>query len=159
MLDTESFVTSAKNGLFDQLLNSIDQRFGEGSNYSEYQDDPVGFGEQVLGETYTDEVQTLMKSVRDNPVTVAISANATGKTHGAARVGVWFYKAFPDAIGFINGYGSARTFDLRDGRPMMSYDYYLGLRRPAEEAIADLKELMFLISVRVPSSSLPAGRR
>ena len=55
-----------------------------------------------------------------------------------------YYKAFPDAIGFINGYGSARTFDLRDGRPMVSYDYYLGLHRPTDEAIADLKELMTL---------------
>jgi hypothetical protein len=53
-----------------------------------------------------------------------------------------YYKAFPDVIGFINGYGSARTFDLRDGRPMISYDYYLGIHRPTDEAIADLKELM-----------------
>lgn len=55
-----------------------------------------------------------------------------------------YYKAFPDVIGFINGYGSARTFDLRDGRPMISYDYYLGIHRPTDEAIADLKELMAL---------------
>lgn len=59
-----------------------------------------------------------------------------------------YYKAFPDAIGFINGYGSARTFDLRDGRPMLSYDYYLGLSRPTEEAIADLEELIALNSKR-----------
>ncbi|MEX0326182.1 MAG: hypothetical protein AB3N33_08860 [Puniceicoccaceae bacterium] len=55
-----------------------------------------------------------------------------------------YYKAFPDVIGFINGYGSARTFDLRDGRPMISYDYYLGIRRPTDAAIADLKELIAL---------------
>lgn len=36
-----------------------------------------------------------MESVRDNPVTIAQSANATGKTHGAARAAVWFYKCFP----------------------------------------------------------------
>jgi hypothetical protein len=69
----------------------------KGSGYSQYHDDPVGFGEQVLGETYTDEVRTMMESVRDNPVTIAKSANATGKTHGAARVSVWFYKCFPDS--------------------------------------------------------------
>ena len=97
MLETESFVTSAKNGLLDQLLNSIDQRFGEGSDYSEYQGNPIGFGENILSEAYTDDIKILMESVRDNPVTVAVSANATGKTHGAARVGVWFYKTFPDA--------------------------------------------------------------
>lgn len=55
-----------------------------------------------------------------------------------------YYKAFPDVIGFINGYGSARTFDLRDEKPMISYDYYLGLNRPEEEAIADLEELIQL---------------
>jgi len=59
-----------------------------------------------------------------------------------------YYKAFPDVIGFINGYGSARTFDLRDGRPMISYDYYLGVRRPTDEAVADLQELITLNSKR-----------
>jgi len=39
----------------------------------------------------------MLESVRDNPVTIAISANATGKTHGAARAGVWFYKAFTES--------------------------------------------------------------
>ncbi len=55
-----------------------------------------------------------------------------------------YYREFPDAIGFINGYGSARTFDLRDGRPLISYDYYLDVNRPVEEAAADLEELIQL---------------
>jgi len=55
-----------------------------------------------------------------------------------------YYEQFPDAIGFINGYGTARTFDLRDGRPMISYDYYLDVARPVDEAAADLEELMQL---------------
>lgn len=38
-----------------------------------------------------------MNSVRDYPITVARSANATGKTHAAARIAIWFYKAFPDS--------------------------------------------------------------
>jgi len=57
----------------------------------------VAFGEHVLGETYTDEVKFMMESVRDNQITVAKSSNATGKTHGAARVAAWWYKAFPDS--------------------------------------------------------------
>lgn len=52
-----------------------------------------------------------------------------------------YYEGMPDALGFINGYGPASTFDLRDGRPFISYDYYLGEDRPREEAIADLREL------------------
>ncbi len=67
-----------------------------------------------------------------------------GNTELTKEVGDRYYENFPDVIGFINGYGSARTFDLRDDRPMISYDYYLGLRRPAEEAIADLEELINL---------------
>lgn len=39
----------------------------------------------------------MMESVRDYPITIAKSANATGKTHGAARVAVWFYKCFAEA--------------------------------------------------------------
>jgi hypothetical protein len=55
-----------------------------------------------------------------------------------------YYREFPDVLGFINGYGTARTFDLRDGKPFISYDYYLDVDRPVEEAIADIDELMQL---------------
>jgi hypothetical protein len=82
-----------KKTLYDDLFHSIDQKFGgDISDFSIYQDDPVGFGERVLGEEYTLEVKALMESVRDNPVTIAKSANAVGKTHGAARVALWWYK-------------------------------------------------------------------
>jgi hypothetical protein len=53
-----------------------------------------------------------------------------------------YYEGMPDAIGFINGYGPANTYDIRDGKPLISFDYYLGERRPSEEAVADLQELM-----------------
>jgi len=65
--------------------------------FSDYQNDPVGFGTEVLGETYIDDVKAVMESVRDNPITIAKSANAVGKSHGAARIAVWFYKCFPGA--------------------------------------------------------------
>jgi len=55
-----------------------------------------------------------------------------------------YYQEFPDVIGFINGYGTARTFDLRDTRPFLSYDYYLDVERPEEEAAADVEELIQL---------------
>lgn len=60
--------------------------------YINYKADPVGFGQDKLGESYTDEVKTLLESVRDYPVTIAISATGTGKTHAAGRAAVWFYK-------------------------------------------------------------------
>lgn len=59
-----------------------------------------------------------------------------------------YYQEMPNAIGFINGYGPATTFDLRDGRPFVSYDYYLGEDRPRKEAIADLRELARLNTER-----------
>lgn len=90
----QSLINSLKNQLYDELLNSINHRFNGNSDFTQYQDDPIGFGEQVLKETYTDEVKAIMESVRDNPITLAKSANAQGKTHAAARIGVWWYKSF-----------------------------------------------------------------
>jgi hypothetical protein len=66
-------------------------------DFTQYQDDPVGFGEDILGETYTDDVKRMMESVRDYEITVAMSANSTGKTHGAGRIAIWFYLCFPDS--------------------------------------------------------------
>jgi hypothetical protein len=79
------------------MISSIDRVIGDDNTFNHYQSDPVGFGEDVLGETYTVEVKILMESVRDHPVTIAKSPNAVGKTHGAARVGIWWYKTFPDS--------------------------------------------------------------
>jgi hypothetical protein len=59
-----------------------------------------------------------------------------------------YYAAFPDVLGFINGYGPARTRDLRDTRPMLSYDYYIDPRRPREEVAADMNELIALNAKR-----------
>jgi hypothetical protein len=76
------------------LVERIDRRVGESVNFKQYQTDPVGFGEEILGERFTDDVKVMMESVRDNIITLARSANAVGKTHGAARVAIWFYKCF-----------------------------------------------------------------
>jgi hypothetical protein len=86
-----------KSVLYDRLFAGLDCIGGCGADFSAYQADPIGFGEQVLGETYTEDVKALMNSVRDYPITVARSANATGKTHGAARCAIWFFLAFHDA--------------------------------------------------------------
>ncbi len=72
------------------MINSLSDGLDDSADFAEFQGNPVAFGEEVLGETYTDDVKTLMESVRDNPVTVAISANATGKTHGALGSGCGF---------------------------------------------------------------------
>lgn len=67
------------------------------ADFFRYQADPIGFGQDILKEEYTDDVKRVMESVRDYPVTIARSANGVGKSHGAARIAVWFYKCFPGA--------------------------------------------------------------
>jgi hypothetical protein len=59
-----------------------------------------------------------------------------------------YYEQFPNVLGFINGYGTARTFDLRDTRPFLSYDYYLDVTRSTTEAAGDLEELIQLNPMR-----------
>ncbi len=54
--------------------------------YSKYQQDPMGFITEILGERLTVETQRVVESVRDNPVTIAQSANAIGKSFSAARI-------------------------------------------------------------------------
>ncbi|HEY5390737.1 MAG TPA: GxGYxYP domain-containing protein [Hanamia sp.] len=59
-----------------------------------------------------------------------------------------YYKNMPDVIGFLNGYAPSYTFSSKDGRPFISYDYYLDEKRPVEDAVSDLKELISLNSNR-----------
>jgi len=67
------------------------------NQYEQYQSNPVGFLENIIGGIYTDDIKILVESVRDNTITIAKSANATGKTHGAARTAVWFFLCFQDS--------------------------------------------------------------
>lgn len=52
-----------------------------------------------------------------------------------------YYENIPSALGFLNGYGPANTFDCRDGRPFLSYNYYVEVRKSVEEVAEDLREL------------------
>lgn len=77
--------------------DALNLDFGDCSDFAKYQDDPIKFGEEILKEQYTDDVKRMMESVRDYEITVAMSANSTGKTHGAARIAAWFYMCFSDS--------------------------------------------------------------
>jgi hypothetical protein len=81
-LDLSSAVLmNFRDGLLADTENS-----GRAGIYDQFQKDPVGFGEQVLKEHFTDDIKKVMESVRDNVVTLAESANAVGKTHGVLQV-------------------------------------------------------------------------
>lgn len=85
---------------FDVVRSQIESTLlgnGDEIDFSQYRDDPIRFGEEVFGETYTDDVKKLMLSVRDNRDTLAKSANATGKSHSAARIALWFFLCFPES--------------------------------------------------------------
>jgi len=64
-----------------------------------------------------------------------------GNTDLTEKVIDMYYKGMPEAIGFVNGYGAGYTFTVRDGRPFVSFDYYLSPHKPEADAVADLKEL------------------
>lgn len=52
-----------------------------------------------------------------------------------------YFENMPQAEGFVNGYGPANTYAQRDGRAMVSFEYYLSPMASEEEAVADLIEL------------------
>jgi hypothetical protein len=59
-----------------------------------------------------------------------------------------YFDRMPEAIGFINGYAPAYTFYEKDGRVLLSYDYYLSPDRSEDEAVADLLELAAINEAR-----------
>jgi hypothetical protein len=68
---------------------------------SVYQKDPVRFGNEVLGHHYYSDVENLMRSVVENPVTVAKSGNAVGKSYSSADIALWWFLVYEDAKVFI----------------------------------------------------------
>ena len=96
-----------------------------------------------------DEAKEMMAILDEHVMEIMDNSVADGNV---GTVDLWeetvdaYYEAFPDVIGFINGYGPARTRDLRGDQPMISYDYYIDPKRPREEVTADLNELIALNS-------------
>jgi hypothetical protein len=75
-------------------------------------------------------------------------ATVEGNTELTKDVVDSYYKGMPNAIGFINGYAPSYTFTVRDGKPFISFDYYLSPERSEVEAAADLEELAKINSKR-----------
>jgi len=67
--------------------------------------------------------------------------HAVGNADLPKRVVDAYYENLPAAAGFLNGYGPANTYDCRDGRPFISYNYYVDVKKPVEEVAEDLREL------------------
>ncbi|MBN2011309.1 hypothetical protein JW960_18335 [candidate division KSB1 bacterium] len=75
-------------------------------------------------------------------------ATIDGNTELTKEVVDAYYENMPNAIGFLNGYAPAFTFTSRNGRPLISYDYYLSPTRTEDDAVADLQELATINSKR-----------
>jgi hypothetical protein len=68
-------------------------------------------------------------------------ATVEGNTDLTKDVVDAYCAGMPEAIGFINGYAPSHTFGVRQGKPLVSFDYYLSETRPEADAAADLLEL------------------
>jgi hypothetical protein len=102
MLQPSDFPTESLDRIADIIIQSLPDAdlsalIASNQDYSIYRNDPVGFCEDVFGEIYTDDIKKVMESVWKNRITIAMSANSTGKTHAAARIAVAFRKIFPDS--------------------------------------------------------------
>jgi hypothetical protein len=75
-------------------------------------------------------------------------ATVEGNTDLTKEVIDAYYKGMPEEIGFINGYAPSHTFAIRDGKPLISFDYYLSETRPEADAAADLQELAAINATR-----------
>ncbi len=142
----------------DRFGKKADDRNGE---LLRYRADPAAFGEEILKETYTEDVMGMMASVRDHPVTIAQSANAVGKTHAAARIAVWFYLCFPHA----QVYTAAAPPESNLVRLLWGEIMGLVARHPdlfADHAVTRLNiarsAQSFITGVTIPMSGTPAQR-
>ena len=68
-------------------------------------------------------------------------ATVVGNTDLPKQVVDAYYQGMPEMLGFANGYAPAFTFAAHDGRPFVSFDYYLPEDRPEVEVARDLEEL------------------
>jgi hypothetical protein len=69
--------------------------------YIKYQHSPQLFGEQVLGEKFTEDMKRLMQAVVDHSTVAAISGNGVGKTFCAATIALWHFLCFPNSQTFL----------------------------------------------------------
>jgi hypothetical protein len=107
---------------------------------------PPAYLPQVVSKAYE-----LMKQLDLNVFEImdySEGATVEGNTEVTRSVMNAFYAGMPEAIGFVNGYTASHSFTSRNGRPLMSFDYYLSETRPEAEAVADLKELAAMNSTR-----------
>jgi hypothetical protein len=67
--------------------------------------------------------------------------HAVGNADLTRQVVDAYYQNMTSADGFLNGYGPANTYDCRNGKALISYNYYVDLKKSVDEVAEDLREL------------------
>lgn len=65
------------------------------SPFRKYQENPIGFVQEALGETLWSKQKEILESVRDNKRTAVPACHAPGKSHIASRAVAWWVSSFP----------------------------------------------------------------
>lgn len=77
-------------------ISDIEEALSE-VDYFNYSDRPVDFCREILKQNLTPDIERMLNTIVSQRTTVAISANAVGKTHGAACATIWFKKCKPNS--------------------------------------------------------------
>lgn len=101
MESLEDFSIDEIEAIVDNILGSYSEDDIEDAlsevDFADYALNPVGFCETELKQTLTEDICRMMNAVLENQITVAVSANAVGKTFAAACLAIWFKKCRPGA--------------------------------------------------------------
>lgn len=88
------------------LMRSLDAELA--NPWKQWENDPVGFVEQGLGETLWSKQKEILESIRDNKRTAVPSCHASGKSHISARAIAWWGSVHP--VGTVRIVTTASTF-------------------------------------------------
>ncbi|BBO82475.1 hypothetical protein DSCO28_30410 [Desulfosarcina ovata subsp. sediminis] len=104
MLELESYRNSIHSGLLDQLCDSLENEFGgdADTDFKKYQNDPVGFCRDILGDEFPPQIEELLGALVDVEVVTGQSSNAFGKSYAGARAALWFFLCFPNSQIYIS---------------------------------------------------------
>ena len=88
--------------MFDQLFGLLDQQVESSVAYEEYQQDPVAFCREVLGDEFPPQIEELLKALVDTEVVTGQSSNAFGKSYAGARAALWFFLCLPNSQVYVS---------------------------------------------------------
>ena len=155
----------------DELSDLFLKTFGEEEvkkvvdevDYTKYQNDPEAFCVEQLNMEVTDDMRKIMESVKKHRITVAISANGTGKSHLAGALALWFYRAFsgsqvitlaapPERNLVENIWGKIRMFS-RVNPKIVENDKLLSLKvTPKEGEYTDSTLETAILGITIPTA-------